>query len=316
MNQRAEFISAVSPDYLGAEMVTELVNRLTLALSVSAVNHEIILVDDGSPDDSWDAIEAEAEKDQRVKGLRLSRNFGQHYAITAGLKCARGDWIVVLDCDLQDRPEEIPSLLAEAVGREYDLVLARRRTRNDSWFRRLSSACFYKVFSFLTDTVQDSAVANFGIYRRKVIDAVLSMGDSIRYFPTMSQWVGFRRGYLDVQHDARAAGHSTYSLAKLLHLALHNVIAFSNKPLKLTVKLGIIISTGSFLIALFFLIQYLRGAIIVLGYTSLILSIWFLGGIIISLIGMVGIYVGYTFEKVKGRPAFIVQQQLNIEGSQ
>jgi polyisoprenyl-phosphate glycosyltransferase len=149
-----------------------------------------------------------------------------------------------------------------------------------------------------------------------VIEAILSMGDSVRYFPTMSQWVGFRRGYLDVEHAARTAGKSTYTFSKLLGLAAHNMVAFSNKPLRLTVALGTVISSSSFLMALYYLVKYLRGEIVVLGYTSLILSIWFIGGMVIALVGMVGIYVGYTFERVKGRPTFIVQERLNWENDE
>jgi polyisoprenyl-phosphate glycosyltransferase len=306
------YISAVSPVYLGGDMVEELVNRLSRALSQISDRYEIVLVEDGSPDDSWERIVELASQNPRVKGIRLSRNFGQHYAITAGLRRARGDWVVVLDCDLQDQPEEIPALHAVATAQDYDLVFARRQARQDNLFRRFSSKCFYTIFSFLTDTHQDSSVANFGVYSRDVVNAVLSMGDHIRYFPTMSQWVGFRRGYKDVEHSKRATGTSSYSFLKLLKLAGSNALAFSNKPLALTVALGAVISGASLVIAVYFFVQYLLGNVVVLGYTSLILSIWFVGGMVVSLLGVVGLYVGYTFEKVKGRPTYIVSKQLNL----
>ena len=155
-------ISIVSPVYRGEKMVAELVRRNVEALRSITEDYEIILVNDESPDNSWQSIEQECAKNPRVKGLNLSRNFGQHYAITAGLSYATGEWIVVMDCDLQDRPEEIPNLYAKA-QEGYDSVLAQRIQRSHSWIKRFGSKCFYKVFSYLTETTQDSSVANFGI---------------------------------------------------------------------------------------------------------------------------------------------------------
>ncbi|GAB3317796.1 hypothetical protein GCM10027511_28510 [Hymenobacter humi] len=161
-----------------------MVQRLVAALEPISPRFEIILVDDRSPDDSWIRIQEQTARDPRVVGLRLSRNFGQHRAIAAELDRCQGEWVIVMDCDLQDRPEEIPVLFA-AAQRGYDLVLARRTDRQDSWSQKLLSKVFYRVLSYLTDTPQDSAVANFGIYHRKVIASVRTMRESIRYFPTM-----------------------------------------------------------------------------------------------------------------------------------
>lgn len=292
-------------------MVDELYQRIVASCQNVSERFEIIFVEDGSPDHSWEKIQNIAQEDERLVAVRLSRNFGQHYAITAGLNLCRGDWVVVMDCDLQDRPEEIPNLLTTAKSRDYDLVFAQRKQRKDGFLRIFLSRLFYWVFSFLTDTTQDPTVANFGIYRRQVIDAVLAMGDSVRYFPAMTQWVGFRKGYLEVEHSERKAGESNYNLLKLLKLAGNIIIAFSNKPLKLTVALGALMSLTSLCVALFFFLKYLRGDIIVLGYASLILSIWFLGGMTIAQIGIVGIYVGQTFDSVKERPLYIIGDSIN-----
>lgn len=305
-------ISVVSPVYRGEKMVSELVRRNVEALNSMNVDYEIILVNDASPDNSWQAIEQECKKNPKVKGLNLSRNFGQHYAITAGLSYAQGEWVVVMDCDLQDRPEEIPNLYKKA-QEGYDSVLAQRVQRTDGWFKRMGSKCFYKVFSYLTETKQDASVANFGIYNRKVIDAVLSMGDAMRYFPTQIQWVGFKRAYLPIQHDERAEGKSTYNLRRLFRLAFDTIISFSDKPMRLMVKMGVLVTLASFIVGIVFLVRYCLGEIEVLGFTSLIISLWLLGGIIISLIGVVGIYLGKLFEKAKDRPIFIVNEKLNIE---
>ena len=305
-------VSIVSPVYRGEKMVNELVRRNVAALNAITDDYEIILVNDASPDESWKAIEQECKKNPKVKGLNLSRNFGQHYAITAGLSYAQGEWIVVMDCDLQDRPEEIPNLYAKA-KEGYDSVLAQRVQRSHGWFKKLGSKCFYKVFSYLTETKQDASVANFGIYNRKVIDAVLSMGDAMRYFPTQIQWVGFKRAYLPIQHDERAEGKSTYNLSRLFRLAFDTIISFSDKPRRLMVKMGLFVTLASFIVGIVFLVRYCLGEIEVLGFTSLIISLWLLGGIIISLIGVVGIYLGKLFEKAKERPTFIVNEKCNIE---
>ena len=293
-------------------MVEELVTRIVASVSTITDDFEIILVNDASPDNSWEEIEKQCDLNPKVKGLNLSRNFGQHYAITAGLTYAKGEWVVVMDCDLQDRPEEIPNLYAKA-QEGYDSVLAQRIQRSHGLFKRLGSKWFYKVFSYLTETKQDASVANFGIYNRKVIDAVLSMGDAMRYFPTQIQWVGFKKAYLPIQHDERAEGKSTYNLSRLFRLAFDTIISFSDKPMRLMVQMGLFVTLISFVVGIVFIVRYFMGLIEVMGFASLIISLWLLGGIIISLIGIVGIYLGKLFEKAKERPTFIVNDKRNID---
>lgn len=304
------YLSIVSPVYQAEKIVEKLVEEIHANVPEITDSYEIILVEDGSLDDSWLRIEEICKEDKKVKGIKLSRNFGQHYAITAGLQNAKGEWVVVMDCDLQDRPEEIPLLYRKA-AEGFDLVFAARTIRQDNWLKQLSSKAFYAFFSYMTDTPQDYTIANFGIYHRKAIDAILMMGDHIRYFPTMSQWVGFRKTKLEVKHGSREEGKSTYTWKKLSQLAWNNIIAFSDKPLRLTVKFGLIVSISAFLIGFYYLTQYFSGKIEVLGFASIILSIWFLSGAIILVIGITGIYVGKVFEKIKDRPQFIVEKTLN-----
>ncbi len=304
-------ISIISPVYQAENIVKELVMQLHENLSKIVDNYEIILVNDASQDKSWQKIEEECIKDKRVKGINLSRNFGQHYAITAGLNHAKGKWIVVMDCDLQDKPDEIPNLYNKALE-GWDSVFAQRLNRNDSFSKKAFSKLFYSFFSYLTDTRQDPTVSNFGIYHRKVIDAILLMHDQIRFFPTMVQWVGFRKYYLPVKHSERYEGKTSYSFKGLFKLAINNIIAFSDKPLRLTIKIGFLMASFSFLVGITYFVLYLVGTIKVLGFTSLILSIWFLAGFVISILGMVGLYIGKVFEKVKNRPLFIIQDSHNL----
>jgi dolichol-phosphate mannosyltransferase len=303
-------ISIVSPVYRAEKIVDKLVERISEEVSKITANFEIILVEDGSPDNSWEAIERNCTKDKRVKGIKLSRNFGQHYAITAGLDAVKGEWIVVMDCDLQDRPEEIINLYTKALE-GYDIVLASRHERQDSFFKKLFSKLFYRVLSYLTGTEQDPTVANFGIYHQKVIDAISSMRESIRYFPTMVRWVGFRRAKVNVEHASRQEGNTSYNFSRLLNLALDIILAYSDRPIRLTIKTGFIISLLSFLFAIIIIIQYFLGIISVSGYASLVISIWFFSGLIMTTLGVVGLYVGKTFEGVKNRPIYITEKVMN-----
>ncbi len=304
-------LSIVIPLYKCSKAINELTQRLITAVEPVFNDFEIIYINDSSPEPDWDVVVSEAKNDPRVKGLNLSRNFGQHYAITAGLHYSICDWVVVMDGDLQDQPEEIKHLYNKALE-GYEIVLAKRIERQHGIFKRLSSKLFYMALAYLTHTEQNAEVANFGIYHRKVINAIIAMKDNTRYFPTMVRWVGFKRTEFPVQHAPRRDGKSGYNLKALLNLALNAILSFSDKPLRLTVKLGIFISGLSFTFAAITMFRALTGKISVTGYSSLIISIWFLSGIIITLIGMLGLYIGRIFDQVKNRPVFIVSDKINI----
>lgn len=304
-------LSVVSPVYGCKSCLHELYQQLKSSLTAISENFEIIFVNDNSPDNAWDTIVELSNADYRVKGINLSRNFGQHYAIHAGLNYASGEWVVVMDCDLQDYPKEILKLYTQA-QKGYDIVLAQRIQRQDTFFKRMFSKMFYSVLSYLTETKQDSSVANFGIYHQKVVHAILMMNDKIKYFPAMVRWVGFKSCSIEVEHKNRFDGSTSYNYKKLFKLALDIILSFSDKPLRLTVKFGFIISTLSFLAALVNLVRYFTGDIVVAGFTSIIISIWLLGGIIISILGIVGLYVGKAFDAVKNRPVYIENETIGF----
>ncbi len=312
MKEAPPDISVVSPVYLSEDSVEELVRRLVQELSSLTSHFEILLVEDGSPDNSWDKISECCRQDPRVKGIRLSRNFGQHHAITAGLEKAQGEWVVVMDCDLQDRPEEITSLYHAALE-GFDIVIAKRRNRQHGVIKQLFSKLFYRVLSYLTDLPQDSSIANFGIYHRRVIQSVCRMSESIRYFPSMIKWVGFSRKEVFVEHGRRFAGETSYNFKKLMNLALEIILAYSDKPLRLMVKLGLIVSFFSLLFALYNIVRALTGGIEVLGYASLMVSIWFLAGFLIFILGILGLYIGKIFDGVKNRPVYLIKETVNFK---
>jgi len=302
-------ITVVSPVYKSESLVVSLVERIEKTIEKLTNDYEIILVDDASTDNSWNEIEKIALRNKRVKGIQLSRNFGQHYAISAGLDYAKGNWIVVMDCDLQDVPEEITKLYLKT-KEGFDIVLARRINRKDSLFQKTFSLLFYKVLGYLTGTDQDQTIANFGIYSNKVVQSICSMKENVRYFPVMVKWVGFNVAYVNVKHMERN-GETSYNLKKRIHLALDVILSYSNKPIRLLVKLGIFISFSSFLVSLYYFIYWLNYNVISMGYTSVIISIWFLSGVIISTLGVIGLYVGKIFEDVKNRPLYIIKKIVN-----
>ncbi len=305
------YLSIVSPVYRAEKIVEQLVEEIHQSVKTITDDYEIILVEDGSPDDSWAKIEAICAVDTKVKGISLSRNFGQHSAISAGLQTSTGAWVVVMDCDLQDRPSEIPNLHAKALE-GFDAVQASRKDRQDSFSKVLVSKIYFSILRYFTDVKFDSSVANFGIFNRKIVDAVCSLQESIFVFPIMVNWVGFRKTILEVQHSERAEGKSSYNFKRLFELAVNIILANSDKPLWIMMKFGLSIAGLSILFAFFIILGYFKGFVTQPGYASIITSIWLFAGIIITMIGAVGLYIGKIYEGVKSRPQFIIKQKINM----
>ena len=299
-------LSIVSPCYNAKTVIPILVEEIEKSVKSITSDYEIILVDDACPQNSWEVIEHVCKENNKVKGIKLSRNFGQHHAITAGIDNATGDWVVVMDCDLQDQPKEIPLLYNKAI-QGYDIVLARRSNRQDSFLKKIYSKMFYRTLGYLTGSKQDESVANFGVYSQKVVAEIKKLRENIRYFPTMVKWVGFKTTKVNVEHAERGEGKSSYNFKRMLALALDIILAFSDKPLRLTIKLGAVISSISIIMSIYTLVEWFTGNITVLGYASLITSIWFLSGCILITLGVVGLYIGKTFEGVKNRPLYIIE---------
>jgi dolichol-phosphate mannosyltransferase len=292
-------------------MLNELVQRIHAAIKELTDDYEIILVNDCSPDLSWQKITEICSHDKKVKGINLSRNFGQPYAITAGLSYAAGEYVAVIDCDLQNKPEDLPAMYRKA-KEGYDIVSARRVVREDTFLKRLSSATFHKVYDFLSGFKTDKAVAEFGIYSRKVVKVYCSIPEYSRSFVELVHTLGFKKTTVDVLHDHRLEGESSYNLYRLLKLSYDSIISNSNRPLHLAVSLGLIMSVLSFLMAIYNIFAKFYGLNEVVGYTSTIFSIWFVGGLLLFMMGILGLYIGKIFDQVKGRPVFIVSETLNF----
>jgi dolichol-phosphate mannosyltransferase len=299
-------LSVVVPVYGCADCLVALHERLTRSLATMTDSYELVFVDDRSVDDGWAVLQRLGSQDPHVKAFRLSRNFGQDAAITAGLAQARGDWAVVMDCDLQEAPEDIPRLWA-AAGDGYDIVRTTRRGWHHSAFRRWTSRV-YRRLTLETDVRPD--YSNLSLLSRRVIDAFLRLRDRDREYMIALDWLGFESTSIEIEHHERHAGKSGYTLKRLVAVALDGMFFRSTVLLRLVVLLGFVTAAIGVVVAAFEVVDYFaEPSKAVPGYTSLAVLLLVLAGFIIVSIGIVGLYVGRIFEQVKNRPLFLIDDQ-------
>ncbi|MFD1334069.1 glycosyltransferase [Oceanobacillus iheyensis] len=299
-------ISVVVPVYGCKTCLVELCSRIKETILSIPAQYEIILVNDASPDQAWEVIARLHEQDNKIKGIDLAKNFGQHHAITAGLDYAQGDWVVVMDCDLQDRPEEI-KLLFEKAMEGYDVVFAQRVKRQDKSIKRLSSKLFYKIYDYFAGQESDASIANYSIISSKVASSYRKMREQNRYYPMFIKWLGFKQTKIPVQHDQRKEGESSYNLKKLVSLATDAIVSQSNKPLRISISFGFLMSLVSFVYAVYLFGRYFFLDEHVQGWTSVMVSIFFIGGLIFFQFGIIGLYLGKIFNETKNRPIYTVR---------
>lgn len=307
MEQCNDLISVVVPVYGCKSALEELCERLENTLITITSNYEIILVNDASPDNAWVTILNLSKLNKNIKGINLSRNFGQHHAITAGLDFTKGDWVVVMDCDLQDQPEEIPKLFEKSLE-GYDVVFGNRVIRQDNWVKQKASQFFYKVYDYLTERVSDHTVANFSISSKKVVKGFRQMREQNRLFPLFIQWMGYSTAYVPIEHNSRKYGKSTYSIKKLVALGTDVLISQSNKPLRFSIQFGFFVSFISFIYGVYLFIRYFFLAEPVQGWTSVMVSIFFVSGLMFFNLGIIGLYIGKIFNETKNRPLYLIQE--------
>ncbi len=304
-------ISVVSPVYQAEGCISELCRRIRFALRDLPGTYEIILVDDASSDESWAEIVRESAAGD-VVGLRLAGNVGQHKAITAGMDQASGQWVVVLDCDLQDPPELIPELYRRAVSGPEQIVAARFDERMEPAIRQRTSAAFWWALSYLSGMHFDPRVGNYRIMSRTVVDHFVQYREQERLLSGINSLMGFDVAYVSVSREARFAGTSSYSRRKLLSLAIGTTLAYSDKPLRITTWVGFTLAILSMIATVVVLLLWALSGIQAPGWTSIMLSLYFLGGTIIAVLGVIGLYVGRTFEEAKRRPLYIVGEKVGL----
>ena len=289
-----------------AAVLPELLRRTTAVLDQLPGRHEFVLVDDGSSDDSWQILESAAARDPRIKALALSRNFGHQIALSAALDHVTGDVAIVMDGDLQDPPEAVPTLL-EQYQQGYDVVYVRRVNRKESWWLRSCYWVFYRLLAFLSSTKLPLDAGDFGLMSRRVVDEIRRMPEHHRYLRGMRTWVGFRQIGVPLERPARHAGITKYSPMRLFKLASDGIFAFSIVPLRAAAAVGAVAMLISIAYSLYAVYaKFWRGT--PQGFTALILAITFLSGVNLFFLGIIGEYVGRIYEEAKGRPHYVVRK--------
>jgi glycosyltransferase involved in cell wall biosynthesis len=300
-------ISVVAPVYnQRAKTLNELVRRLSASVSSITEDFDIVLVDDGSVNDAWLTISELARANPRVRGLHLSRNFGQHVAITAGLDHADGNWVVVMDADLQDRPEVIPELYAKA-QQGYDVVFVNRSKRPESLLYRMIAATFYLVLNALSGQDYNRLQGNFSIVSANAVRAYRLLRESGRFYGGILRWVGFRQASISAKHAPPDAGQTSYSFTKRVRFALTLIVSFSTRLLYVSIAIGLMMAIASFVMAGFIIAdKILYPNYPLQGWPSVMTAIFFTAGITNVTIGFTGIYIGQILEQTRGRPLYVV----------
>jgi dolichol-phosphate mannosyltransferase len=309
-------ISIVVPVYGCADCLAALHSGLLRELSgLVDDEYEIVFVDDGSRDGAWPLLERIAANDRHVVALQLSRNFGQHAAITAGLAESRGDWVVVMDCDLQHPPEELPRLYRTATEGGYDIVFTRRRGGGHSLFRRAASWTYFTLMNRMIGLEMTTELSNYSVVSRQVVDEFLRVGDRERQYLMILHWLGFRTATIEFDHQERYAGRSAYSLLSLIRFALDGLFFQTTVLLRWIVYLGFVISGAGVGLAIYLVVHHLVSPRTYPGWTSLVVLLLLLAGFIIVSTGVSALYVGKIFGQVKSRPLYVVAHRRGGSGS-
>jgi dolichol-phosphate mannosyltransferase len=308
-------ISIVIPIFNEEENLHNLYNRLTAAAPSWGEDYEIVLVDDGSRDSSLTMMRVMAEKDARVRIVKLSRNFGHQPAISAGIKMAKGDAIVIMDGDLQDPPEELHRFLAK--WREgYEVVFAVRTKRKEGFFKKMAYSTFYRILAWISDIEIPLDSGDFCVMDRKVVNVLVhEMPEQLRFVRGMRAFAGFKQIGVTYERAERAAGEVKYTFKKLVQLALDGLFGFSSFPLRLATYMGFLISIPSFFLGIFFVLHRLIGFKVfghapeeTPGTASLAVGMYFLGGVTLIILGILGEYIGRIYIEVKKRPFFVIDE--------
>jgi dolichol-phosphate mannosyltransferase len=310
--ENTPYLSIISPVYKAEKIVDELVSRIREEASKITSNYEIILIEDCGPDNSWLKIEENCSKYPEVIGIKLSRNFGQHFAITCGIDHARGDYTIVMDCDLQDNPKYFIDFINKA-KEGNDIVYSIKEKRNHGFIKDLFAGLFNRVFNYLIDNKNHKSNALIGSYSllsRKAVLAFRQYGDYQRHYLMVLRWMGFKHEYITIEHEQRFQGSSSYNFTRLIQHALNGITSQSDKLLRLNIGIGITLSALSFLGAVIIIVWYFIFGFLS-GWASLIVTLLFSTGVILTSIGILGIYLCKTFEQVKNRPKYLIDKVYN-----
>jgi glycosyltransferase involved in cell wall biosynthesis len=299
-------VSVAIPLYNEREVLPELLRRVRGVLDeIPGGPHEIVFVDDGSSDGTFEILSVAAAEEPRILAISLSRNFGHQSALSAALDNVSGDVVVVMDGDLQDPPEVIPRFIEE-FKKGIDVVYAQRSGRKEGWLLRLCYYLFYRVLALFSNIRLPLDAGDFALLSRKVLDELRRIPEHHRYLRGLRTWVGFRQVGIIVERSERLAGHSKYSFMKLLALAFDGIFAFSVVPLRAASVLGLLTIATALTYVAYSVYVKLFFNVVPQGFTALIVAMTFLGGVQLLFLGIIGEYVGRVYEEAKGRPHYII----------
>ena len=303
-------ISVVIPVYGCPAAIPELHRRLSEVLSGMNVAYEIIMVDDCDKMNSWEEVKKVAEKDTHVKAIHFTKNHGQGVAVTAGVHQSVGKWVITMDCDLQDAPENIPDLYSKALE-GYDVVFVRRQQRKESFLVRLFAKWYHNVLAWLSGVDFDYDLATYLIASRRATDYYVASKDRGRDFGVFLMWLGFRYTFVNYEQGYRYEGKSSFTFIKKVRTAVGIISTYSNRPLYVSIWVGLISAAFSFIYIIYAFIQYFVYDANPVGWTTVAAAIFFFGGAILSTLGVMGIYLGNIFDMSKDRPLFTIQETIN-----
>lgn len=304
-----ELLSVLIPVYNNQDVLAELHKRLVQVLPPLCGDYEIVFVDDGSQDNSWQKIEALKKQDEHIVGIKLIRNFGQQNAIAAGLDHVAGDIVVLMDSDLQDRPEDIPKLVSALLENDAPMAIAQWKNRKGDFFKKRLSRLFYHVSQSVTKIKHQPNLGVFRAMRKEVIAELKKYPEKTASTLSLLYWIGWDYTTVELDRDERFAGKSGYTLRKMLKLALDRIFSFSMFPIRLVTYSGVIISISSFLFGIVLIIRYLQG-VVASGWTSTVVLVLFFFGMNFLFLGVIGEYLGRVFKESKQRPKFIIKKIL------
>lgn len=308
-------ISIVIPMYCEEEVVQECYNRIIEVFkSIENYEYELVCVDDGSKDKTLEILNSIAEKDKNVKIISFSRNFGHQCAVTAGLRYASGDAVVIIDADLQDPPELIPKMI-KMWEQGSDVIYGKRKTREgESKFKLLTAKIFYKTLNALSDVDIPKDTGDFRLVDKKIVDVINSLPEHNKFLRGLFSWVGFEQEALEYERKERFAGKTKYPFRKMIRLASDGIISFSTKPLKSVGGLGIFSIIISFIILIYSILSFIfKWNSLTPGWTSIMITITFFSGIILLSLWMIGEYIARIYDESKGRPQYIISKKINIK---
>lgn len=311
------FLSLVVPLYNEELVIEEMRRRLTHVLESNRIDYEIVLVNDGSLDATLDIAKRLCQGDKRIKLISLSRNFGHQMAITAGMDKSSGQIIVIIDADLQDPPEVIVEMIQKWREGYHVVYGVRKKRKGESWFKLATAALFYRILRRMTPIEIPVDTGDFRLMDRKVVEQLTQMRERSRFVRGMVSWVGFKQGKVEYTREKRFGGETKYPFRKMMKFAIDGILSFSQVPLRFSSAIGLLCSGISFLFILYGLLEkYLSPETTIQGWASIFVASLFLGGVQLMSIGILGEYLGRIYEEIKGRPLYIIGEEVNFNSKQ